>query len=319
MARAVTEFQSLLGELARELETRIIRLVSTVSQLDQTELFAFISDAAPDLIAPFLSAASDLTAIWYEDQNPDSDFIAEPVDVIPAEDLATSARWALLQDNPAQALAGAASNALFETSRETVATNADREGVKWARFARPDACGFCRLLAVRGYVYKSRDAAEAVNHKDATGHSHCQCTAYPERGGPAIDKVFLDKYKLRLKQWEADYEAATKMASKKAGSIANAMDYMPGGRRYKGEGSEPHVVKPRAVKDEKKSTKPSPKPSAPAQPTNTESDADVARRLLPGLKKSLADLRARGLREDSSQIRYHLEQIARYERALKAA
>lgn len=319
MARAVTEFQALLNALADELESRIYGLVTAVLGLDETELLTLITTAAPELINPFLSVASDLTAIWYEDQNPASDFVAEPVEAIQVEDLATSARWAMLQDDPAQALAGTASNALFQTSRETVATNADREGVRWARFARPDACGFCKLLAVRGYVYKSRDSAEAVGHRDAAGHTKCQCTAYPERGGPAIDKVFLDKYKILLKQWEADYQAATKMASKKAGSIANAMDYMPGGRRYKGPGSEPHIVKPRPVKEEpKKSTRSKPTAS-PAPTAKTETPAEEAKRLLPGFEKSLAALRAKGLSEDSSQIRYHLEQIARLNRALQSA
>ncbi len=39
-------------------------------------------------------------------------------------------------------------------------------------------------------------------------------------------------------------------------------------------------------------------------------DAEVARRMLPGLEKSLKNLRAKGLPEDSPQIQYHLEQIA---------
>lgn len=47
-----------------------------------------------------------------------------------------------------------------------------------------------------------------------------------------------------------------------------------------------------------------------ASPT-AESAADVARRQLPGLEASLADLRARGLAEDSPQITYHLQQIDR--------
>lgn len=43
-----------------------------------------------------------------------------------------------------------------------------------------------------------------------------------------------------------------------------------------------------------------------------ESKRDIAARQLPGLQRSLADLRARGLKEDSSQIQYHLRMIARF-------
>lgn len=47
-----------------------------------------------------------------------------------------------------------------------------------------------------------------------------------------------------------------------------------------------------------------------------ESQADAARRLLPGLEQSLKDLRAKGLDEDSPQIEYHVAQIARLRRQL---
>lgn len=319
MARAVSEFQLLLGTLADELQDRIRRLLASVAGLDEAELLAFITDAAPALIAPFLTAAADLTAIWYEDQNPESDFVATPVDVIGADDLAVSARWAVLQDDPAEALAGAAGNALFETSRETVATNADREGVRWARFARPEACGFCRLLAVRGYVYKSEETARAVSHKDAKGHNRCQCTAYPERGGPVVDADFLRTYAVLLKQWEADYKTASGTAAASAGSIANAMDYLPGGRRYKGDDAPPRQTRPRRPVE---LDRPAPRrtPAQPATPQPAaESDAAVARRLLPGLRDSLANLRAQGLPESSPQIQYHLSAIERLSRQLAAS
>lgn len=50
-----------------------------------------------------------------------------------------------------------------------------------------------------------------------------------------------------------------------------------------------------------------------------ESKADLAKRLLPGLETSLADLRTKGLAEDSPQIAYHLSQIARLRGELASA
>lgn len=65
---------------------------------------------------------------------------------------------------------------------------------------------------------------------------------------------------------------------------------------------------------------PVPQP-VPRQPAAAElrTDAATARRLLPGLEASLANLRARGLPEDSPQIQYHLTQIARLRGYLEAA
>lgn len=47
------------------------------------------------------------------------------------------------------------------------------------------------------------------------------------------------------------------------------------------------------------------------KPAPVETKADIAKRLLPGLEKSLANLRTQGLPDDSPQISYHLKQIDR--------
>lgn len=312
MAQAVSEFQSLLGTLAEELQARIGRLLSSVSGLDTAELMAFITDAAPELLTPFITAAADLTTVWYDDQDPVSDFIAQPAD-LPADDaLAVAARWAMTQADRVAAWSGAATKALFDTSRETVKINAAREGVRWARHAQPDACGFCRILATNGYFYTSEQAALAVRHTDTEGHDHCNCIAVPDRDGTYSPPDYIE-------QWKRDYKAARKAVGGNPGSIANAMDYLPGGRRYKGDDAPAHEPRPR--KDPVNLDAPTPKQTKPAQPApaqDSETPAQMAKRLLPGLEKSLENLRAQGLPEDSPQIQYHLQQIARWKRALAA-
>lgn len=311
MAQAVIEFQTLLGELSREMQSRIERLVSAVSQLSQSDLLALITDVGPQLLEPFIAAAGELTALWYDDQNPASDFTATPVDPPASEDLAATARWAMLQDDPAAAWSGAASKALFDSSRETVIANAKKEGVKWARYAQENACGFCRMLSVKGYFYKSEQSAKAVKHADAAGHSHCNCVVYPQRGPRAASSEFLKTYEPILKQWKKDYDAAREAVGKDASAIANAIDYLPGGRRYKGDNAPPNETsQPPVNLDAPKSEQP------PVADTSTGNDARTAKRLLPGLEKSLAALRAQGLPENSPQIQYHLTAIARLRRQL---
>ena len=315
MTQAVTEFQSLLGNLADQLQARIKRLLSSVAGLEQSELLTFITEAAPELLEPFLVAAADLTATWYDDQDPTSDFIAQPADLPASEALAAIARWAVLQADPVAAWSGAASNSVFETSRKTVIDNAKAEGVKWARYAREDACGFCKILAIRGFAYSSEKAAEAVAHADSAGHANCNCTAYPNRGPDALTPDSLIQYEVLVKDWDKQYRASRTAVGGNPGSIANAMDYLPGGRRYKGDDAAPHA--PRARKAAPKSDAPAAQPEQPPVPENTETDAQVAKRLLPGLEESLARLRAQGFAEDSSQIQYHLTTIARLRRQLQ--
>jgi hypothetical protein len=302
VAQAVSEFQSLLTGLASELETRIDRLVPTVAgRLDQAEAMAFITDAYPELVTPFLAASGDLTSVWYEDQLPDSEFRAVPAEVAPPERLAIAGRWALLQDDPALVLRGAATREVFKTSRQTVIQNAVEEGVHWARHASATACGFCRMLAVRGAVFRSESSALAVKHADEQGHNHCHCIAVAVRDGTHEPAPYVE-------QWKRDYKAAKKSGAKTPSQIADAMDRLPGGRRADGR-TAPTVPTPADSPvvnlDEPRQTPP------PA--------ASAAARLLPGLEKSLEDLRAQGLPEDSPQIQYHLAQIAKFRRQLAAA
>lgn len=338
MAQAVTEFQSLLGQLAQELQLQIQSFLSEALKLDKSELLSFITDAGPELLLPFITAAADVTAVWYEDQDPASDYTATPADLPSLEDLAAAARWAVLQADPAAAWGGSASRSLFDASRDTVVVNAEREGVRWVRHAREDSCGFCRLLAARsleGLNYGSEGVRDKIGAdgkptgektlvvlkaKKGKGqspgeeyHDNCNCTAVPLRDGTYTAPTYVE-------QWKRDYEKARDLAGKKAGAIANAMDYLPGGRRYKGDDApayEPRKNKP--VNLDRPRTKTKAEPKADTAPPPAESEAEVAKRLLPGFEESLANLRAQGLPENSPQIQYHLTQIARLKRQIAAA
>ena len=80
-------------------------------------------------------------------------------------------------------------------SRDTVAVNADRERVRFARYASANACPWCRVLATRGAVYRAADLA-------VKGHDNCHCIAVPERGN---NKYVAPDY---VAGWLEDYKAA---------------------------------------------------------------------------------------------------------------
>lgn len=220
MAVAVAEFQLLLAQLANELGTKIDRLVPNLDRLSQPELLSFITDAYPELVTPYISAGNNLTTVWYDEQPTKANakpFQAEPAVVTPADQLAISARWAMLQTDPAAALKGTATRAVFSGSRDTVIENTNREGVRWARHASANACGFCRMLATRGAVYHSQALAKK-------SHDNCHCLAVPDRDGLYVPAPYVA-------QWERDYAQARKDGATTPGQIANAMDKADGGRR----------------------------------------------------------------------------------------
>ncbi|QFG10024.1 capsid maturation protease [Mycobacterium phage IdentityCrisis] len=212
MALSPTEFQQLLAGLAADLGNKIDTLTPRLGQLDRREQLAFISDAYPALATPYLAGSGNLTAVFYDErpvQAAASDFVAVPADVLPDEQLAASARWAMLQSDPANALKGSATRAVFTSSRDTVILNARREGVRWARHASANACGFCRMLATRGAVYRG----EALARKS---HDHCHCVAVPDRDGTYEPPAYVE-------QWRADYDQARRDGATNAADIARGM------------------------------------------------------------------------------------------------
>ncbi|NOQ62712.1 hypothetical protein [Mycolicibacterium fortuitum] len=220
MAVAVAEFQLLLAQLAGELGSRIDRLVPSLDRLSQPELLSFMTDAYPELVTPYIAAGNNLTTVWYDEQPTPPEakpFYAEPAAVTPVEQLAASARWAMLQSDPTGALKGTATRAVFSGSRATVITNTEREGVRWARHASANACGFCRMLATRGAVYRSQALAKK-------SHDHCHCLAVPDRDGLYTPAPYVE-------QWERDYAQARKDGARTPSQIATAMDKASGGRR----------------------------------------------------------------------------------------
>lgn len=232
--QAVEEFQNALGELAARSGEATDRLLNRISVLSPAEARAFITDAYPSLLTPFLAASSDLTAQWYAEQPaaPRAPGAAEFIPVRPplaaGEQLAISGRWALTQSDPIVALQGNATRQVMNASRDTVILNAQRENVRWIRQAKLNACGFCKMLATRAakewsqYAYGSQGVRRKLDRdgnltndytlvvigkrgrtrgKRKLGsefHDHCRCTAVPVRDGeyepPDYVQEWTDQY-----------------------------------------------------------------------------------------------------------------------------
>lgn len=173
-------------------------------------------EVLPEIIEGHAQVAADVTAQWYEDLDPDSKFVAKPyvVDVEP-ERLAKSINWAIYApgDEPPQArIAGDAKRVVRNASRATVTRNAHAEGERWARFAQPDACSFCRALAVRGsgnadhkYLYHSDKSAIYRKSDGEKYHTNCSCEAVPIRGG----QVWTPPE--HMDGWRKEYNAAARV------------------------------------------------------------------------------------------------------------
>ena len=182
----VGNFQDLIAQLAAVAVTR------TTELLRSTQDVAVVQEAYPVVVDPFIAASGQVSAEWYSSLDPEAEFAVEAAPPPATAALQTNVRWALTQLDPIGALTGSAERQVFSMSRDTVAVNADRERVRFARYASANACPWCRVLATRGAVYRAADLA-------VKGHDNCHCIAVPERGGntytpPDYVAGWLDEY-----------------------------------------------------------------------------------------------------------------------------
>lgn len=214
--REIDALRSVLGDLTQLSAADLAVLWQEIDGASPSQIEDILVQTYPALITPYLAAAAEVATVWYDDLAPTADFRAAPTAPPPVEQMEASARWAvgpLFGRGDAAVLsllAGSAQRYVFGGARDTVITNAAREGTRWARHASANACAFCRLLATRGAAYNSRQTAMQA-------HDHCRCMAVPVRPG--------DTYKPApyISQWEKEYNTAR---SKSDGSTDGILTVM---------------------------------------------------------------------------------------------
>lgn len=195
-------FQDVIAQLAA------VAVARTVDLLQSTQDVMVLQDAYPLVVDPVIAASAQVSAEWYRSLDPEAQFAVEPVAPPPVSALQTNVRWAVTQLDVVGALSGSAERQVFTASRETVASNADRERVRFARYASANACPWCRVLATRGAVYRAADLA-------VKGHDNCHCIAVPERGGNTYQAPDY------VAGWLEDYNAARKEVGGNLNDIVN--------------------------------------------------------------------------------------------------
>jgi len=188
----VANFQRLLITLSAQSAIAVTNLWNQYQNASPETRWKELQEAFPLVVDPFLSASAVLSTEWYRSLDPGSTFSVEPALAPPAAALSANATWALTQLNPLQNMVGSVDRQVFSTSRQTLVGNAEREGVRFARYASANACAWCRVLATREAVYKTAENA-------IKGHDNCHCMAVPVRGGdtytpPAYVADWLEEY-----------------------------------------------------------------------------------------------------------------------------
>ncbi|QIS16490.1 hypothetical protein [Nocardia arthritidis] len=210
------EFQAVLTDLNTVMLGDLHSLWNEHKGLDAPEFKDLIVSTYPEVVSPHIALAGELAANWYNEAAPQLAYKATAAKLPLVEQLHASAGWAMSNTAAFDLLAGSAQRAIFSSARRTVIENSQHErGARFARYASPNACRFCQMLATRKDVYTSERAAQrAITGRRAGDkyHDHCHCIAVMVRPGHSY------KPPAYVAEWTSDYKIAAGLASNESGS-----------------------------------------------------------------------------------------------------
>jgi hypothetical protein len=230
-------------------------LVQLFKEHDDGEHFpTLLRKAFGEIVRPYVHAAGQITAQWYHELDPRSNYRPTPWIDLPDARIDKTVDWSLNartskaaaqdvakldqadikesvpRDVTLGRLAGSSKRMVADGSRTTVIHNATKEGVRWARLAAEDACAFCRMLATRSekQLYRSHGVIVdkiGVHRTVVVGrHGHA-------RGSRPIGETYHDHCRCvavpiragsdwvapgYVSDWQDQYEDAAKAAGKGA-------------------------------------------------------------------------------------------------------
>lgn len=141
----------------------------------------------PALTSRYGDTAAAVAAEFYEEMRAASGargrFTALSADPVPAEAVQATTRFLaghLFTPSPAEMLGGlllAADKYVKQPGRDTIASNAKREGVRFARVPTgAKTCSWCLILASQDAVYRSKKSAGDLGRGVGDGfHGDCNC------------------------------------------------------------------------------------------------------------------------------------------------
>lgn len=190
----VRAYQSTIDDLTTVAVGQLDQLLAEIDTRDPIEFRNLLVELLPGLAEPFMGAAGEVAATWYEELREQIEDAAFAAGVYGAranpEQVAVMARYAVSplfgqsESTVLNLASGSLQRLIAGAGRSTVAGNVSRDRVRvgYARIPRPGCCAFCSLLASRGAVYGSEMSAGGGNDF----HDLCRCVVAPVFRGDAF-------------------------------------------------------------------------------------------------------------------------------------
>lgn len=207
-----------------------LRAVAAAAPQDPAQWRAALFAATPLIVSEYNYGAATLALDWFEeiraDAKPSQPYTPTPRLTVTDEDVAAMvariteslheveadrAEVERIMAEAALLLEDRVENEAATAFRQTITQNAkdDPAAAGWRRFARPEACKFCLMLAARGAVYTestARFAAHGAEMRGGRKGGNCMCIAGPAYGGRGswAEATPMQYLASRRKRTEAD-------------------------------------------------------------------------------------------------------------------
>ena len=180
------ELRSALVDLNALMVSDLAALWRAVDGQDVEFLRDALQAEVPGVVDPYLAAAGDITADWYEAQDPELAYVARPAALVDEGQLQATARWAAgtvltrTPVSPLDLLAGSMQRALFNESRETIVQNSAAEPGATHAVALVNARAIARSSLTRG-SRRQRDWRAAGRCRGSRGRRQWTWRKAPRR------------------------------------------------------------------------------------------------------------------------------------------
>lgn len=180
---ALEEFRAANNELSGRVRAAVDGFTRSLDLSKPDVARDALLEFVPMMTSQYGQVSSVLAAGWYEQLRADSGasgrFRASQVKPVPAEAVVASTRflagqlWTPAPDAILGPLLTSVDKYVKQPGRDTIAANAKREGVRWARVPTgAKTCAFCLMLASRDAVFVSKRTAGGDGNKY---HGDCDC------------------------------------------------------------------------------------------------------------------------------------------------
>ncbi|KQP83750.1 hypothetical protein [Aeromicrobium sp. Leaf291] len=146
--------------------------------------------AMPGLVDRYGDIAASVSAEWYDEMRAKAEatgrYRALPAPHVIVRQVEKATGWASRDVlSPEQTVSGlqvVANRLVLQQGRDTIARNAKRENIRWARVpAGDETCAFCLMLASRGFAYDTEHSASRQRDGNKY-HGDCDCVPTPSWG-----------------------------------------------------------------------------------------------------------------------------------------